>query len=137
MAIRSAVSKAQVAGHQDAIAQLLDIMRMLQIEAGNRDASAARGGTLYSSSTDVSALWTRKGLLDAAAVLRKAAAASKHQLEKFAEGPCPACQRIQSRHCEGCGGCPDMQIVPGGTGHLINECPVLVESRKKRQPVPA
>lgn len=135
--VRSAVTKAQIAGHRSAMRELLDTARVLEIEAKNRNAAAARGGTLYSSPKDVSALKTRKGLLEAAAVLKRAAAASEKQIELLLHAPCPACSRMQSRHCEGCGGCPGMTVVPGGTGHLTNDCPSLVESRKKKEPVPA
>lgn len=135
--VRSAVTKAQIAGRQSAMRELLDMALILETEAKNRNAAAARGGTLYSSPNDVSALNTRKGLLEAAAVLKKAAVASEKQIELLLHAPCPACSRMQSKHCAGCGGCPDMTIVPGGTGHLTSDCPSLVESRTKKEPVPA
>lgn len=128
MATTSAVTKAQVDGFTAACEQLTAVARQLQHEVNELAGKAAKGGTLYSTPDNVAALWVREGLARAIRELRKAATNSHKQADAFAHGPCPACGRIQSKHCSGCGACSDMNLISGAKGHLTLDCPVLVEA---------
>jgi hypothetical protein len=126
VATTSAVTKAQVDGFTAACEQLTEHARTLLCEVNELAGRASKGGTLYSTPDNVAALWVREGLARAIRELRKAATTASKQADAFAHGPCPACGRIQSKHCSGCGACADMNLISGAKGHLTLDCPILV-----------
>lgn len=127
MATVSAVSKAQVAGLTSAFESLKGMADTLTREAEEVRGRAARGGSLFASPDEVSALHVRSALLRAARELAKSAVDVGKQADALSRGPCPGCGRTQPKHCSGCGACPGMMVIPGRPGHLSEECPVLME----------
>lgn len=105
MIIRSAVTRDNIQARRNAITRLEMYKFMLKGDISNGARSASLGDALLSEVPHITAYIVENTLSGMVQKIDKAIEKLESLIEILSKGICPACQKAQRFHCDGCGAC--------------------------------